>query len=95
MISTPLSIPRPRRSSRPAGSGTVCTGAPIRLLTRLTVADPPAGDELPVREKGDARLSGLSTTYRTWFGMIIKDRRCVVQETVQETLAILVTLCDL
>ena len=43
----------------------------------------------------DARLTGLSTTYRTWLGMIIKDRRCVVQETVQETLAILVTLCDL
>jgi hypothetical protein len=27
-----------------------------------TVADQPAGDELPVREKGDARLTGLSTT---------------------------------
>jgi len=50
---------------------------------------------VPDRETSDARLTGLSSTYRTWIGMIIKDRRCVVQETVQETLAILVTLCDL
>jgi len=27
--------------------------------------------------------------------MIIKDRRCVMQETMQETLAFDVTLCDL
>ena len=49
---------------------------------------------MPDRETSDARLTGLSTTYRTWIGMIIEDRRCVMQETMQETLAILVTLCD-
>ena len=54
-----------------------------------------ARGRVPDRETRDARLTGLCTTYRAWIGMIIKDRRCVVQETVQETLAILVTLCDL